>query len=46
MNVADHIRHAVMNKELIKRSSGERLGRLNHLDRRGDTAAGPIRRNR
>lgn len=28
MNVADHIRHAVMNKELIKRSSGERLGRL------------------
>jgi diguanylate cyclase len=25
---SDHIRHAVMNKELIKRSSGERLGRL------------------
>ena len=26
--VADHIRHAIMTKELIKRSSGERLGRV------------------
>jgi diguanylate cyclase len=26
--VADHIRRAVMNKELMKRSSGERLGRV------------------
>ena len=26
--VADHIRHAVMTKELMKRSSGERLGRV------------------
>ena len=28
LTVADHIRHAVMNKELMKRSSGERLGRV------------------
>jgi diguanylate cyclase (GGDEF)-like protein len=28
ITVADHIRRAVMNKELMKRSSGERLGRL------------------
>jgi diguanylate cyclase len=28
MTVADHIRRAVMNKELLKRSSGERLGRV------------------
>jgi diguanylate cyclase len=28
VSVADHIRRAVMNKELMKRSSGERLGRL------------------
>jgi len=26
--LADHIRHAVMTKELMKRSSGERLGRI------------------
>ena len=28
MTVADHIRRAVMTKELMKRSSGERLGRI------------------
>jgi diguanylate cyclase len=28
ITVADHIRRAVMNKELMKRSSGERLGRV------------------
>src|SRR5271155_615535 len=28
MTVAEHVRHAVMNKELMKRSSGERLGRV------------------
>jgi diguanylate cyclase len=28
ITVADHIRRAVMTKELMKRSSGERLGRL------------------
>jgi diguanylate cyclase len=28
ITVADHIRRAVMNKELLKRSSGERLGRV------------------
>jgi diguanylate cyclase len=28
LTVADHIRRAVMNKELMKRSSGERLGRV------------------
>ncbi len=28
VSVADHIRRAVMNKELMKRSSGERLGRV------------------
>ena len=28
ITVADHIRHAVMTKELMKRSSGERLGRV------------------
>jgi diguanylate cyclase len=28
VTVADHIRRAVMNKELVKRSSGERLGRI------------------
>jgi diguanylate cyclase len=28
ITVADHIRHAVMTKEFVKRSSGERLGRV------------------
>ena len=28
ITVADHIRRAVMTKELMKRSSGERLGRV------------------
>jgi diguanylate cyclase len=28
ITVADHVRHAVMTKELMKRSSGERLGRV------------------
>jgi diguanylate cyclase len=28
ITVANHIRHAVMTKELVKRSSGERLGRV------------------
>ncbi|HXX02965.1 MAG TPA: GGDEF domain-containing protein [Xanthobacteraceae bacterium] len=28
MTIAEHIRRAVMNKELMKRSSGERLGRV------------------
>ena len=28
LTVAEHVRHAVMNKELMKRSSGERLGRV------------------
>ena len=28
ITVADHIRHAVMTKKLMKRSSGERLGRV------------------
>ena len=28
MMVADHIRRAVMTKELVKRSTGERLGRV------------------
>jgi diguanylate cyclase len=28
ITVADHIRRAVMTKELMRRSSGERLGRV------------------
>ena len=43
--VADHIRRAVMAKELMKRSSGERLGRVTISDRHRTAARqrhGPI----
>ena len=36
--VADHIRRAVMTKELMKRSTGEHLGRVTDLDRRRHAA--------
>ena len=49
ITVADHIRRAVMNKELMKRSTGENLGRVTlsvgvATLRRGDTVATLIER--
>ena len=49
--VADHIRRAVMSKELMKRSTGEHLGRVTisigvATLHRGDTAADPDRARR
>jgi len=49
ITVADHIRRAVMTKELMKRSSGERLGRVTisigvALVRPTDTPQSPIER--
>ena len=38
ITVAEHIRRAVMSKELVKRSTGEKLGRVTHLDRIGGPA--------
>ena len=40
LTVADHIRRAVMTKELMKRSTGEHLGRVTDLDRRRRLRAG------
>jgi diguanylate cyclase len=49
LTVAEHIRRAVMSKELVKRSTGENLGRITisigaATFRPGDTAAGLIER--
>ena len=46
LTVADHIRRAVMTKELMKRSTGEHLGRVTDLDRRRDRCARATPRSR
>ena len=38
ITVAEHIRRAVMSKELVKRSTGEKLGRVTHFHRVGGPA--------